>query len=302
MQKISPYLWFTGNAEEALNFYSSLFDNSRIVSIDRYPEGRQEEYMQGMEGKVLHGVFELVGQQFMALDGSSDFRFNPSISFYVNCVTDEEIDRLYGLLTQGGFDLMPLQKYDFAEKYAWVQDRFGVSWQLILAGEEGPQKIIPAFLFVGEQAGKAEEAMNFYTSLFEDSGIDLISRYGPGGTDPEENINHAKFRLNGQLFIAMDSASDHQFGFDYAISLYVDCKDQQEVDRLWDALSASPPDEQCGWLKDRFGVSWQIIPQALGRLMSDPDPVKANRVMDVMLQMKKIEVDELERAYQGEKI
>jgi predicted 3-demethylubiquinone-9 3-methyltransferase (glyoxalase superfamily) len=300
MQKISPYLWFTNNkAEEAINFYVSLFDNSRIVSIDRYPEGRQEEYMQGMEGKVLNAIFELGGYQFMALDGSSEFVFNPSISFYVNCVNENEINRLYGQLSQDGMDLMPLQQYPFAEKYAWTQDRYGVSWQLFLADEEGPQKIIPALLFVGEQAGKAEEALNFYTSVFEHSAIDMISRYGPGGPDQEGTINHARFRLHGQHFIAMDSALEHQFGFNEAISLYVDCDTQDEVDRLWDQLSDNPHNEQCGWLKDRFGVSWQIIPSALGELMNDPDPEKSRRVMDAMLQMKKIEVEGLREAYEG---
>jgi predicted 3-demethylubiquinone-9 3-methyltransferase (glyoxalase superfamily) len=306
MQKISPYLWFTdGKTEEAMNFYVSLFDNSRIVSIERYPEGRQEEYMQGMEGKVLTAVFELAGFRFMALDGSSDFQFNPSISFYVNCTSEDEIDRLYAHLSQDGFTMMPLQKYPFAEKYAWVQDRFGLTWQLswqLTLAEEAPQKIIPALMFVGEQAGNAEEAMRFYTSLFPNSGIDLISRYGPQGPDREDYINHARFRLHGQHFIAMDSGFEHQFGFNEAISLYVDCDDQQEVNRLWDRLSDDPANEQCGWLKDRFGVSWQIIPQALGRLMSDPDPEKSRRVMDAMLEMKKIEVDELERAYEGEKV
>jgi predicted 3-demethylubiquinone-9 3-methyltransferase (glyoxalase superfamily) len=300
MQKITPFLWFDNNAEEAMNFYVSLFDHSKIESIYRYPEGVQDEHMQGMEGKVLTGVFELEGYQFMALDGGPYFQFNPSISFFVQCKTEDEIDRLHDQLSQGGV-MMPLQQYDFADKYSWVQDRFGVTWQLFMGSPQVPQKITPAFLFVGEQAGRAEEAMNFYTTLFKDSGIEMIDRYPAGGQDPEGTVRHGRFKLDGQLFMAMDSAWDHQFAFNEAVSLYVDCESQEELDRLWDELSAHPDSEQCGWLKDRFGVSWQIVPSEYMQLMNDPNQEKVNRVIESMLQMKKIDMDELRRVYEGDR-
>jgi predicted 3-demethylubiquinone-9 3-methyltransferase (glyoxalase superfamily) len=300
MQKITPFLWFDNQAEEAMNFYVSLFDHSKIVSIFRYPEGVEDEHMQGMEGKVLTGVFELDGYQFMALDGGPQFQFNPSISFFVQCDSEAEIDRLHKELSQGGAELMPLQEYDFAKKYAWVQDRYGVSWQLFMGSPHVPQKITPELMFVGEQQGKAEEAMNFYTSLFENSEIKMIDRYPAGGQEPEGTVQHGRFTLNGQLFMAMDSALEHQFTFNEAISLYVDCETQQEVDRMWTALSAYPEAEQCGWLKDRFGVSWQIVPSDFIEMMKDPDPVKSKRVMDAMLQMKKFEIEILRQVYEGE--
>ncbi|HSV86087.1 MAG TPA: VOC family protein [Levilinea sp.] len=299
MQKISPYLWFTDKAEEAMNFYVSLYDNSRLVEIFYYPEGVEDEHMQGMQGKVLNGIFELAGQRFMALDGGPYFQLNPSISFFVHCQDEEEIDRLYARLSPGGADLMPLQQYPFAEKYVWLQDRYGLTWQLMLDRGEVTQKIRPAMMFVGEQAGKAEEAMSFYSSLFVDSGIEMVSRYASGGVDQEGTVNHARFNLHGQGFIAMDSAFEHEFTFNEAISFYVDCASQSEVDSLWQQLSAVPEAEQCGWVKDRFGVSWQIVPSRLGELIKDPDPLKSRRVMEAMLKMKKIEVDALERAYQG---
>jgi predicted 3-demethylubiquinone-9 3-methyltransferase (glyoxalase superfamily) len=161
MQKITPFLWFDKNAEEAINFYTSIFKNSQIVSINRYPEGYTEGPMAGMGGKVLTGVFELEGQKFMALDGGPIFKFTEATSFYV------------------------------------------------------------------------------------------------------------------------------------------ECENQEEVDYYWEKLSAVPESEQCGWLKDKFGVSWQIIPRQLGELMSDPDEEKASRVMQAMLKMKKINIDELQEAYDG---
>ncbi len=161
MQKIVPFLWFDKNAEEAMNFYVSIFNNSRIVSVKRYPDGITEGPMKDMGGKVLSGNFELEGQRFMCLDGGPLFTFNESISFMV------------------------------------------------------------------------------------------------------------------------------------------DCESQAEVDELWNKLSAVPESEQCGWLKDKFGVSWQIIPRVLGEMMSDPDTDKANRVTQAMLKMKKIDIAALQRAYDG---
>lgn len=162
MQKISPSLWFDNNAEEAMNFYVSVFKDSKIISIKRYPEGYTEGPLAGMGGKVLNGIFEIEGQRFFCLDGGPIFKFNESVSFLIDVDTQEEID--------------------------------------------------------------------YY----------------------------------------------------------------------WEKLSAVPESEQCGWLKDKFGVSWQVVPKRLGELMTDPDPEKAARVMDKMLQQKKIVIAELEAAYNGE--
>jgi len=162
MQKITPSLWFDNNAEEAMNYYVSVFKNSRIVQIERYPEGYTEGPMAGMGGKVLNGEFELNGQRFICLDGGPIFKFNEAVSFIV------------------------------------------------------------------------------------------------------------------------------------------DCEDQAEVDYFWEKLSAVPESEQCGWCKDKFGLSWQIIPRRLGELLSDPDKEKSRRAMEAMLKMHKIDVAELERAFNGE--
>lgn len=295
MQKITPHLWFDKNAEEAMNFYISLFENSKIVSITKYPENSQEEHMKGMDGKILQGIFELEGQQFRCLDGGPEFKLNPSISFFVNCETEEEVNKFWGKLVEGGKVLMELQQYPFNDRYGWLQDRFGVSWQIILNKAE--QKIRPSLMFTGDKAGKAEAAIKFYTSIFEDSEIVDMARYEAGEGDKKGYLKYAVFKLAGQEFSAMDSSAKHAFSFNEAISLYVDCADQVEVDKFWEALSAVPESEICGWIKDKFGVSWQIIPKQLGDFMSSPDKVRSGKVMHAMLQMKKIDVARLQEAY-----
>lgn len=291
MQKITVFLWFDSHAEEAMKFYTTLFNGGKMVSIKRYPGGSLEGPMQGMEGKVLTGIFELAGQQLMALDGGPAFEFTPSVSLFVDCETIEEVERLWGGLSQGGTILMPLQAYPFSEKYGWLKDKYGLSWQLNLGN--GPQTITPFLMFVGEQ-GKAEEAVQFYTSLFKNSRIKHIERYGASDDGPEGMVKRVLFQLAGQEFMAIDGGPEHSFTFNEATSLYVDCDGQEEVDHLWERLSAVPESEQCGWLKDRYGLSWQIVPSAMPDMMDDPDPVRSKQVMDALLQMKKIDLKMLQ--------
>lgn len=283
-----------------MNFHTALFPDSRILTIQRYPDRPLDIPQEGMEGKVLTGIFELAGHRFMALDGGPIFELNPSISFFVHIESKKEITRVWEALSSGGEALMPLSEYPFSPWYGWVQDRFGLSWQLILAEGALEQRIVPSLMFVGERAGQAEQAIRFYSGVFPDSAIGDISRYGPG-QEPEVagTAAYASFQLAGQQFVAMDSSQQHDFDFTGAISLYVECQDQEEVDRYWEALSSVPEAEQCGWLKDKYGVSWQIIPKQLGELLEDPDQKKSDRVMDAMLKMKKIDIDRLEEAYRG---
>ena len=295
MQKITPHLWFDKEAEEAAEYYASIFKNSKIGSVSRYTDAGQEIHKQ-KAGTAMTVEFELEGYKFVALNGGPIFKFNPSISFFVRCASESEIDELYNKLSEGGEVLMPFQKYPFSEKYAWISDKYGVSWQLFL-GDSDKQKIAPCLLFVGEQNGKTEKAMNLYTSLFPDSKIGDISRYGKGQEpNPENNIQYASFFLCNQEFTAMDGGLDHKFTFNEAVSLLVNCDTQEEIDRYWNTLSAHPESEQCGWLKDKFGVSWQITPTILGELFNTPDPEKSKRVMNTMLKMKKLDIEKLKQA------
>ena len=291
MQKITPFLWFKDQAEEAVHLYTSLFKNSRIGEVVRFGED-----MPGQPGKVMTVSFQLAGQEFSALNGGPEFSFTPAVSFFVHCQTVEEVDALWAGLSRGGSVLMELGSYPFSERFGWLADPFGVSWQISLTGQ--PQQISPYLLFVGDQAGRAEEAVRLYTSLFKDASIGQIERHGNDMGETEGTVLHARFYLHGQEFMAMDSAQAHNFTFTPAISFFVCCGDQAEVDYFWEKLSEGGEKSQCGWLADRFGVSWQIIPSLLIELMGDPDPVKAGRVTQAMLKMTKIDISQLRQAYE----
>jgi len=155
------------------------------------------------------------------------------------------------------------------------------------------QKITPFLWFDGQ----AEEAINFYVSIFKNSKIGRVSRYGEGGPGPSGSVMSATFTIEGQEFMALNGGPVYKFS--PAISFFVNCETQSEVDELWDKLSAGGHKDRCGWLRDKFGVSWQIIPSALGRMLNDKDPSKSHRVMMAMLQMDKIDIQGLQRAYEG---
>jgi predicted 3-demethylubiquinone-9 3-methyltransferase (glyoxalase superfamily) len=293
MQRITPFIWFNEQTEEAVHFYTSLFKNSKVDRITRFGD-----YMPGPQGKVLTANFRLDGLELMALNGGPEYSINPAISFFVYCQTPEEIDALWKNLSAGGQVMMELDRYPFSEKFGWVADRYGVSWQLDLV--KLPQKITPFLMFVREQNGKAEEAIQYYVSVFKNSSIGQIVHYDSGEGGPSGNVQHARFTLNGQEFMAMDGGPDHAFSFTPAMSLFVNCEDQAEVDYFWEKLSAGGEKGPCGWLTDKFGISWQIVPTLLGDLMNDPDRERAKRVTQAMLQMTKIDIDQLQRAYNRE--
>jgi predicted 3-demethylubiquinone-9 3-methyltransferase (glyoxalase superfamily) len=280
MQKIRPFLWFDGKAEEAAKFYTSIFKSSKMRSISQ-----------------MSATFQLDGLELTGLNGGPQFKFSPATSFFVECETREEVDEAWKKLAKGGTVLMELAAYPFSEKFGWVQDEFGVSWRLNLVGRR--QTMTPFLMFVGEQHGKAEEAMSFYISLFKNSSVTRIERYGAGEAEAEGTVKHAKFALNGQQFMAMDSGREHPFTFTPAISFFVSCETQKEIDYFWEKLSAGGEKDRCGWLKDKFGVSWQIVPPALGEFLNDEDEQKSERVMKAMLEMDKLDIKALRRAHEG---
>jgi predicted 3-demethylubiquinone-9 3-methyltransferase (glyoxalase superfamily) len=216
----------------------------------------------------------------------------------VACSRKEEVDEFWEKLSEGGSALMELGRYPFSERYGWIQDRYGLSWQVMFMGDRKVrQRITPTLMFVGAQCGKAEEAVNFYASVFRNTKVSEIVRYGKDDTpDREGTIKHASFTLEGQEFAAMDSARAHNFTFNEAISNMVHCDTQEEIDYYWEKLSADPKAEQCGWLKDRFGLSWQIVPTAMGEMLNDKDPEKLARVTAAFLKMKKFDIAKLREA------
>ncbi len=289
---ITPCLWFDSQAEEATKFYTSVFKNGKIETIVPYPEG-------GMApaGSVMTVKFQLAGQSFIGLNGGPYFKFTPAISFFVGCENVKEFDELWEKLSEGGSTLMePEAMPPFFEKFGWLQDKYGLSWQLGICGI--PQYISPFLMFVGKQCGRAEEAINFYRSIFDSSSVESIVRHTKTPNEIEGSVLHASFTLNGQPFMASDSGWDHKFGFTEAVSFYVYCQTQAEIDKYWEALSAGGEKSQCGWLKDRFGISWQIVPASLEEMMSNSNPEKAKRVTEALLKMKKIDMDALQKAFE----
>lgn len=302
MPKISTNLWFDSQAEEAAKLYTSLFKHSRIGSRTFYGKAGFEIHGQP-EGKLMTVEFELEGQRFIGLNGGPLFKFTPSISFLIACESKEEVDAFWKPLSAGGTVLMELGEYPFSKKYGWTQDRYGLSWQVMLMGDmPSTQKITPTLMYVGDAGGKAEEAIRYYASIFSRAKVGEILRYAKNEEpDREGTIKHAGFTLEGQEFAAMDSAWEHGFTFTEAISFVVSCEGQKEIDHLWGKLTAGgdPNAQQCGWLKDKYGVSWQVTPAALEKMLSDPDKAKVARVFTAFLKMKKFDIAELERAYAG---
>ncbi len=300
MQKITPHLWYDKEAKEAAEFYCSLFPNSKITNITTLhntPSG---------DADIVS--FEIGGQKFMSISAGPFFKFNPSVSFFINFDPSRDknarknLDAAWKKLSEGGTELMPLDKYPFSEHYGWIQDKYGLSWQLILTNPDGEERpfIVPSLLFVGDVCGKAEEASNFYLSVFKDTKQGITARY-PKGMEPDKEgtIMFTDFMIENQWFAAMDSAHEHNFAFNEAISFMVSCDTQKEIDYFWEKLSAVPLAEQCGWLKDKYGLSWQITPAIMDEMMSKGTKEQIARLTQAFLPMKKFDIAKLKKAYEG---
>jgi predicted 3-demethylubiquinone-9 3-methyltransferase (glyoxalase superfamily) len=274
---IYPCLWFDGNAKQAAEFYCSVFQNSKI--IDDTP---------------MVVTFELNGKLIMGLNGGPMFRFNPSISLFVYCETLEETNSVWNRLMAGGKALMPIDKYPWSERYGWLEDKFGFTWQIsIQDSDDSKLTITPAMLFTGNQFGRAEEAISFYSSVFDHSATDLLMHYEENDPDAGK-VLYSEFRLNNYSIIAMDGPGVHEYTFNEAVSFTVSCRTQEEIDYYWSRLSEGGNEGQCGWLRDKFGMWWQIVPEILASLMNDPS--KSDRVINAFMQMKKFEIEKLMNA------
>ncbi len=270
--KIYPCIWFNNNAREAAEFYCSVFDNSRVISV--HP-------------MVVH--FELSGMHIMGLNGGDMFRPSPAVSYFAYAGDDTgKIKQWYERLSEGGQVMMPLDKYDWSPLYGFVEDKFGVSWQLDIEAINNSQKIVPAFLFVNDKSEKVDEAVAFYTSLFKDS-VRLMA-FPEGGP-----LLFAQFRAYDCLFNAMSGeAQKHAFDFTEGNSTVIECESQEEIDYYWHTFSEGGKESQCGWIQDRYGAWWQVIPSLLGELMSDPATGEA--VAAAMMQMRKFDIAALKEA------
>jgi predicted 3-demethylubiquinone-9 3-methyltransferase (glyoxalase superfamily) len=296
VSRIVPCIWLDDQAESAAAFYARIFPHGRVTATSRYPESIDNPGGKP-RGSVLTVELELAGQRFTALNGGPHFVLNPSISFFANVDSAAAADRLFAPLAEGGKALMPLDAYPWSERYGWIQDRFGVSWQ-VMAGRRPPggATIVPCLMFAGKQHGRAAEAMRTYANIFPASRVDHLEHYA-AGEGPEGTIKHGRFVLDGQEMTAMDSHVSHDIAFNEALSLQVRCDDQDELDRYWAKLAEGGEHGPCGWLKDRFGLSWQVVPTAMAQWMTSDDAAARDRAFEAMLKMKKLDIAALERAF-----
>lgn len=296
--KLIPHLWYDKEAREAAEFYVSAFleaSISNITKIQDTPSG---------DGEIVS--FTLWGQPFQAISAGPLFKFNPSVSFMVNfdpsrmADARSKIDGLWDKLSTGGKVLMPMMEYPFSARYGWLEDKYGLNWQLILTDPTGDPRppIIPSLMFAGNKAGLAEQASAFYRSIFNNTEQGIIARY-PADMEPdvEGTIMFSDFKLEDQWFAAMDSKRAEPHKFNEAISFLIMCDNQQEMDAFYPKLSAVPEAEQCGWIKDKYGLSWQIIPVAMDEMLTNAPQEAINRVVAALMPMKRINLAELERAY-----
>jgi predicted 3-demethylubiquinone-9 3-methyltransferase (glyoxalase superfamily) len=303
-QGITPHLWFDNNVKQATEFYCSLFPQSEISNVTVLHDTPSDT----PSGDTDIVTFTLAGQPFMAISAGPLFKFNPSISFIVNFDPSrdpnarENLDKVWGKLSEGGKALMPLQEYPFSKWFGWIEDKYGLSWQLMLTNPGGEERpfIIPALMFIRENLGHAEEAINFYLSVFKNTKMGSMMRYSKEMAPENEGaIQFADLMLEGAWFALMDSPGPHEFGFNESVSFIVNCEDQKSIDYYWEKLSAVPEAEQCGWLKDKFGVSWQITPTAMDEMLAGGTRAQIDRVTQAFLPMKKIIIADLEKAYKG---
>lgn len=269
-----PCIWFDGKAKEAFDFYISVFPDSKITS----------------ENPVVVKAL-LDGTEFMGLNGGPIHQPNPAISFMYVTSDKAAIKKIWEQLNQGGFTLMPLSNYPWSEYYGWVADRYGVSWQLYYGpGAWKYNKIVPTLMFSQAHQGKCQQALDFFEKTFPQYKSDGILRYTEGNMAGQ--VQHTQFTINGHLLMAMDSGVPQPFTFTEGISLVLECEDQASIDYYWDAFTKNGGEESmCGWCKDPFGISWQVIPKNIGQLLfGSSDPQKSQQAL---MQMRKIEIDKL---------
>lgn len=297
--KLVPCLWFDNNAKEAVEFYVSIFKHSKIT--------RESIIYDTPSGDALMLAFTLAGQNFEALNGGPDFHFNSAFSLMVNFDSDQEKDpeaylrATWDHLKDGGKVLMELGEYPFSQLYGWVEDKYGLNWQLILTqpGNEMRPFIMPALLFSGPVYYQAQKAREFYLDVFAQSQPGPLLLYG--SDDPynqEGSVMFSDLSLKDTWLVLMDGQLAPGMTFSEAISLIIYVDTQEEIDYFHERLNHVDEADVCGWVKDQFGISWQIVPRRLNEMLQNGTRNQRENVTQALLQMKKIELALLEAAYQ----
>lgn len=289
---ITAFLWFASEGPQAAERYISIMPRARLTRSQLHDETTAKASGVAV-GTPPTLALEIAGRPIVLLNGGPEIEHTPATSLFVTFSSRDSLKRAWDALIDDGAALMQLDVYPFSELYGWLSDRWGVSWQLMLGDDDS---IAPALMFTGENAGKAEQAIGFYGTLF-DERTEILARYEADEADTTGWIKHARFTLDGNPFVAMDSGHEHGFTFTQAMSFAVSCADQAEIDRFWDGLSKGGEPGQCGWLEDRYGVSWQIVPDRFTQLMAQGPAENVERMMRAMMPMRKLIIADLERAY-----
>lgn len=271
IKQLYPCIWFDNNAKIAADFYCSIFREGCIL-----------------QETSITVSFKIAGTQFLGINGGQRYAPNPAISYFVYCGGESEIERLYMELSKDGKIMMPLGKYDWTEKYAWVEDRFGVSWQLDVDPINSAQGIVPCLFFGNEKYMMVKPAIEQYTQIFDDSRVLMEMGYPSGTEMPADALLFAQFKLDGFIFNAVSSPQKHEFDFSPGNSFVIVCYTQAQIEYYWEKLGEEGRFDECGWLTDRYGVSWQIIPAILPSLMTDSRI--AEHVMNTLLQMQRLDI------------
>ncbi|WP_293950793.1 VOC family protein [uncultured Corynebacterium sp.] len=297
MQRIIPNIWCSGNADEVAAFYEYAFESVPggivIRSVEQYPQEGLLDLQEDLAGETLSITLEISGFRIVLINSGDEIRPTPALNFMLNFdpLMGSDMDKVQSLvwdrLKEDGRVLMELGEYPFSQSYGWVEDRFGVGWQLISTDPEGAARpfVLPSLMFGGAAQNKAAAAQEQWVEAFPDSSVGARAYYPePTGPAEEGALMFSEFQLAGQWFTAMDSGVEQQESFTPGVSLMFEADGQEELDRVWEALSAVPEAEQCGWLVDQFGVSWQIVPSILGELLTHPG------AFEKLMNMKKIEM------------
>lgn len=282
MQPIIPHLWYDTEAKEAVAFYVDLFGGKLdwTYTITDTPSGDSDLIQ-----------FQLGDMTLAAISAGPYFKLNESMSLMVNVASKDEVTRLYQALSEGGRILMPLGEYPFSPYYVWLEDRFGLSWQLSYAPDlDKPYQFDICLLFSQEQVGLAQPMLDYYKDKLPQASVGQLSYYGEGEATVEAaKLNYAELLVAGQKMIVMDHGYGGEASFNEAFSLMVYVDSQDELDFYYDLLSAVPEAEMCGWVKDQFGISWQIVPRILMEAYDTASPEKVKAVNAAVMTMKRLD-------------
>lgn len=286
MQTIIPHLWYDTEAKEAVAFYVELFGGKIdwTYTITDTPSGDSDLIQ-----------FQLGDMTLAAISAGPYFKLNESMSLMVNVASKDEVTRLYQALSEGGRILMPLGEYPFSPYYVWLEDRFGLSWQLSYAPDlDKPHQFDICLLFSQEQVGLAQPMLDYYKNKLPQASVGKLSYYGEGEAAVEAaKLNYAELLVAGQKMIVMDHGYGGEASFNEAFSLMVYVDSPDELNFYYDLLSAVPEAEMCGWVKDQFGISWQIVPRILMEAYDTANPETVKAVNDAVLQMRRLDFDQI---------